>query len=529
MKTKTAIIRLVVSALALVLVPFSAQAANLVIGARAEVEMDPHFFWLSSNTAYYRHLYGHLVATDEKAQTIPDLAESFRPIDDTTWEFKLRKGVRFHDGSTFDAQDVIASFERVRTIANSPSPYTGNLRGIKETIAVDPLTIRIKTIKPEPLLPGALTTIVIIPSEIAKTAKTADFKTAKAAIGTGPYKFVSYTPGDKLVLTRNDDYWGKRPYWDNVTFKFIKDDTARVAALLGGDVDLIDFVAPADVPRLERDPKTVVHIGPSDRTIYLYLDVGRDVTPYAVDKKTGKPLAKNPLKDLRVRKAISMAIDREAMTQKVMEKLATPASQTVPPGFGGYNPDIPVTPYDPEGAKALLAEAGYPDAFGLSVQCTSDRYVNDGKICQAIGQMLARVGFDMKVETMPKAVYFPKATSRTGDSFSLFLLGWGSSASGEADTLWNLMETYDKEGGAGHYNLGNYSNPKLDALIKQATQTLDAKKRHAIEAKAMAMAMADVALIPLHYQSVIVATRKGLDYKTRADEGTQAMEASPAE
>lgn len=522
-------LRLAAGMLAAVMISLSAQAQDLTIGARAEVEMDPHFFWLSSNTAYYRHLYGYLVATDAEAQTIPDLAESFTPIGDTTWEFKLRKGVRFHDGSELDAEDVIASFERVKTIANSPSPYTGNLRGIAETIAVDPLTIHIKTTKPEPLLPGALTTIVIIPSEIAKTATTPEFKTPKAAIGAGPYKFVSFTPGDKLVLTRNDDYWGKRPYWENVTFRFIKDDAARVAALLGGDVDLIDFVAPSDAPRLDRDAKTVVHVGPSDRTIYLYTDVSRDVTPYAVDKATGKPLAKNPLKDLRVRKAISMAIDRDAMTQKVMENLATPAAQTVPPGFGGYNPDIPVTAYDPEGAKALLAEAGYPDAFGLSVQCSSDRYVNDGKICQAIGQMLARVGFDMKVETMPKAVYFPKATSRTGDSFSLFLLGWGSSASGEADTLWNLMQTYDKEGGAGHYNLGNYSNAELDALIDKATQTLDAKERHAIERQAMAMAMADVALIPLHYQSVIVATRKGLNYSTRADEGTHAMETSPAE
>ena len=526
---KLIFLRLVAGVLATVMISLSAQAESLTIGARAEIEMDPHFFWLSSNTAYYRHLYGHLTANDEKSQKIPDLAESFTPIDDTTWEFKLRKGVRFHDGSELDAEDVIASFERVRTIPNSASPYTGNLRGIIETIAVDPLTVHIKTEAPDPLLPGMLTNIVIIPSEIAKTATTPDFKTSKAAIGSGPYKFVEYVPGDKLVLTRNDDYWGERPVWDTVTFKFIKDDAARVAALLGGDVDLIDFVAPADVPRLQRDEKTVVHIGPSDRTIYLYTDVGRDVTPYAVDKATGKPLAKNPLKDLRVRKAISMSIDRDVMVQKVMEKLATPASQTVPPGFGGYNPDIPVTAYDPVGAKALLAEAGYPDAFGLSVQCTSDRYVNDGKICQAIGQMLARVGFDMKVEAMPKAVYFPKATSRTGDSFSLFLLGWGSSSSGEADTLWNLIQTYDKEGGAGHYNLGNYSNAELDALIDKASQTLDAKERHAIERKAMAMAMEDVALIPLHYQSVIVATRKGLTYTTRADEGTIAMEASPSE
>lgn len=507
-----------------------AQAQDLTIGARAEIEMDPHYFWLASNVAYYRHIYGHLVSNDPKAQKIPDLAESFTPLSDTLWEFKLRDGVRFHDGSTLDAEDVVASFERVKTIPNTPSPYAGNLRGIAETIVIDPLTIHFRTEKPEPLLPGPLTQVAIIPSEIAKTATTPDFKNPATAIGAGPYKFVSYTPGEELVLTRNDDYWGEKPIWENVTFKFIEDDAARVAALLSGDVDVIDFVSPSDVARLESDSKTDVHVGPSDRTIYFYTDMARPISSQAVDKKTGEPLDPNPFLDIRVRQAISKAIDRDAMTQKVMENLATPAAQTVPPGFGGYNPDIPLVEYDPEGAKALLAEAGYPDAFGLTVACPNDRYVNDGKVCQAIGQMLARVGFDMKVDTMPKAVYFGKAGNREGpEAFSLFMLGWGSAASGEADTLWNLMQTYDKERGIGLYNHGRYSRPDFDALVVKATQTLDADERHAIEREAMAMAMKDVALIPVHYQSVIVATRAGLKYNTRADEETHAMEVTPAE
>ena len=526
---RTTFLRFAAGLAAAATISLSAQAEDLVIGARAEIEMDPHFFWLASNVAYYRHIYGHLVSNDEKAQKIPDLAESFTPISDTVWEFKLRPGVTFHDGSELDAEDVVASFERVRTIPNTASPYSGNLRGIAETIVIDPLTIHFRTEKPEPLLPGPLTQVAIIPSEIAKTAATPDFKTT-AAIGAGPYKFVSYTPGEELVLTRYDDYWGERPLWDSVTFKFIEDDAARVAALLSGDVDVIDFVSPSDVARLESDPKTVVHTGPSDRTIYFYTDMAREVSSYAVDKETGEPLSPNPFLDIRVRQAISKAVDRDAMTQKVMENLATPAAQTVPPGFGGYNPDIPLIAYDPEGAKALLAEAGYPDAFGLTVHCPNDRYVNDGKVCQAIGQMLARVGFDMKVETMPKAVYFPRAGKREGDeAFSLFMLGWGSAASGEADTLWNLMQTYDKERGIGLYNHGRYSRADFDALVIRATQTLDAEERHAIQREAMAMAMQDIALIPVHYQSVIVATRKGLSYQTRADEETLAMEATLAE
>jgi peptide/nickel transport system substrate-binding protein len=505
-----------------------ADAADVVIGARTELAMDPHAQWLDTNTAYYNHIYGSLVRIDERSAIVADLAVSWKTISDTEWQFQLRKNVKFHDGSTFDAADVISSFERARTLSTATSPYTGAIATVKDVKAVGDTTISITTTRPDPGLLYEIANIQIIPSELAH-ATTDSFNTGASAIGTGPYKFVSYSAGDRLVLERNPDYWGKPAKWDRVTFRFIPDDAARVAALLGGDVDMIDFVPPHLIERIRSSGNAEVVTGLSDRPIFLIPDTERDASPY-IRNADGTPATKNPLKDVRVREALTVAIDRDTLAKRVMFGAATPSSQPTAPGFGGYNKTLTVPPYDPERAKKLLAEAGYPNGFGMTIHCTNDRYVNDASVCQAIGQMLSRIGLKMEVEALPRSVFFPKATNHKGkDRFSFMLLGWGNSSTGDAGAVPNILHTLDLNHGLGSWNLGHYSNPKIDKVIENAVSTMDLEKRYAGFAEAMKMAMEDHALIPLYTQSVVVGVRKGLTYATWANERTNADSLSKAE
>jgi peptide/nickel transport system substrate-binding protein len=507
-------------------IAYSAGAAEVTIGVRAEPSMDPHFLYLGTNVAFSKHLFGRLVDRDANSRKFPDLAVSWKPLDDTTWEFKLRQGVRFHDGSAFTAEDVVFSIERIPNVPNNPASYHSNTRSIVGMEIVDPHTLIVKTDKPNPVLPAQIHNVAIVSKKVAEGASTADFTSGKAAIGTGPFKFVQFIPGDRWVLERNEDYWGEKPVWDRVTFRMISNDAARVAALLGGDVDMIDFVPPTEVPHLEKNKNITVFKRPSDRVIFLVCDNIRDSSPF-VTGKDGKPLDKNPLKDVRVRRAISKAINREAICSRVMEGLAAPASQLIPEGWFSYNPEIEVERYEPESARKLLAEAGYPDGFGLTIHGPNDRYVNDAKVCQAVAQMLARIGLDMKVETMPKTVYFPRMAPPENE-FSFFLLGWGNSTTGEATHgLMAVFHSYAKGKGAGSYN-GGYSNPEFDRVAEEAVRIVDEVKREKALQQAMAVLLNDQGMVPLHTQFTIAATRKGLVYVPRADEGTLAYNLKPA-
>ena len=517
--------RVCVAALAGATLASGAAAEDLTIGSAATPTIDPHFLFLTTNIAYNTHLYGFLVARDANARRVPDLATSWTAVDDTTWEFQLRKGVKFHDGSEFTAEDVKFSIERIPNVPNNPNPYTGTIRSIIGMEIVGPHTIRFTTDGVNPYLPDDLTEVLMVSKKAAEGRTTEDFNSGVAAIGTGPYKFVEHVHGERLVLARHEDYWGEKPAWDRVTFKVISDDAARVAALLGGDVDMIDFVPPTEIGHLDADPDINVFKRPSDRIIYFFPNVRHDTSPYLTDAD-GEPLSENPLRDLRVRKAISMAINREAIAAKVMEGLAAPAGQTVPEGWFGHNPALMVETYDPEGAKQLLAEAGYPDGFGITIHGPNNRYVNDSKICQAVGQMLARIGLKVEVDTMPKSVFFSKVRVPNVE-FSFGLLGWGNSpypASGHI----GLMHSYDKDKGTGAYNRAGYANPEYDAAIQKAVSTVDDAERERLEQAAVEIAMGDVALIPMHVQFTIAAARAGIDFEPRADESTLAMNARPA-
>ena len=414
---------------------------------------------------------------------------------------------------------MIFTFERAPKVPKSPSSFALYTKG-KTIKKIDDHTIHIITQKPYPLVPNDICTINIISRKNGQGATTGDYNSGKAAIGTGPYKLIEWVPGDRLILEKNPDYWGEKAKFDRVKFKPIRSDPARVAALLAGDVEMIDVVPTADIPKLKKNPKVVLSQGVSNRVIYLHLDHDRNNSPFI----TGAG-GKNPLKDLRVRKAISKAINRPAIVERVMEGVALPAGQLLPEGFFGVSDTLKPEAYDPEGAKKLLAEAGYTKGFGLTLHGPNDRYINDAKICQAIGQMLTRIGIDTKVETMPRSVFFAKA-SRGGPggtpAFSFILVGWGAGTGEASSPLKSLLATWDKARGMGASNRGRYSNPEMDKLVGQALATVDDAKREKLLQKATEIAIQDLGIIPLHYQVNTWATRTGLAYQPRTDEATVA-------
>ncbi len=501
-----------------------AVAADLTIGIGADVTaIDPHYHNVTPNNNVAAHIFDYLVLRDERQKPIPGLAESWRTIDPLTWEFKLRKGVKFHDGSEFTAADVVASIERVPLVPNSPSPFTAYTKQIKEMTVTDPYTIRFRAAAPYPLMPTDMTQVAIISAKAAK-ASTEDFNSGKAAIGTGPYKLVRYVKGDRIDLARHDGYWGGKTPWEKVTLRLLPNDASRVAALLAGDVQAIEYVPTSDVARIRADKRLNVYKVIADRLIYLHMDSDRDVSPYVTDKD-GKPLPRNPLKDPRVRKAISKAMNRSAIVDKVMEGEAVAAGQLLADGMFGTTKNLKVEPYDPAGAKKLLAEAGYPDGFGLTIHAPNNRYVNDAKIAQAVAQMLTRVGIACRVEAIPSATYFPQATDL---KFSFMLLGW-SSGTGEASSpLKALLAAYSRDKGFGTANRGRYSNPKVDALLEQALATVEDPKREALLQRATEIAIDDTGIVPLHFQVNLWATRNGITYVPRTDENTLAHKFRPA-
>ncbi|MGH8712460.1 MAG: ABC transporter substrate-binding protein [Casimicrobiaceae bacterium] len=501
-----------------------ARATDLTIGIGADVTaIDPHYHNVTPNNNVAAHIFDYLVLRDERQKPIPGLAVSWRTVDPLTWEFKLRQGVKFHDGSEFTAADVVASIERVPLVPNSPSPFTAYTKQIKEMTVVDPYTIRFRTAAPYPLMPTDLTQVAIISAKAAK-ASTEDFNSGRAAIGTGPYKLVRYVKGDRIDLARNDGYWGGRTPWERVTLRLLPNDASRVAALLAGDVQAIEYVPTSDVARIRADKRLNLYKIIADRLIYLHLDSSRDVSPYVTDKD-GKPLSKNPLKDARVRKAISKVINRAAIVGKVMEGEAVPAGQLLAEGMFGTTRNLKVEPYDPAGAKKLLAEAGYPDGFGLTIHTPNNRYVNDARIAQAVAQMLTRIGVATRVEALPSATYFPQATEL---KFSFMLVGWSSGTGEASSSLKALLATYSRDKGFGTANRGRYSNPKVDALLEQALATVDDPKREALLQRATEIAINDTGIIPLHFQVNLWATRNGITYVPRTDEYTLAHKFRPA-
>ena len=330
--------------------------------------------------------------------------------------------------------------------------------------------------------------------------------------------FKEYVPGSHVSLTRNEGWWGDKPVWTEISLRTVTDPGARLATLLAGDLDLIESVPAQGSDRLKSDARLHLIRGISSRLVYVAMDQRRDTTPFITDK-SDKPLATNPLRDLRVRQALDCAINRQALVDRVMEGNAVPASQFLPTGAPGTAPGLEPTKYDPERAKSLLAQAGFPQGFRLTMHGPNDRYVNDSRIVQAVAQMLTRVGIETKVEVMPWAVYSGRTVA--GD-FSVFLASWGVNTGETSNPLSATVATPDKPAGLGISNDAGYSNPAVDAKLKQALRTMDESRRNAILGEACALAFADKAILPLHHEVTVWGAKKDIGYATRADQYTLA-------
>ena len=498
----------------------AAVGQTLAIASSAPVtSIDPHYHTLAPNESFDEHVFDRLVTRDPAGSMLPGLAVSWKLRDDHTWEFKLREA-RFHDGTQFTAEDVAYTLNRVPRVKNSPASFSIYTKAVTSTEIVDPHTILLHTDGPYPLLPTDLGNIFIIPHELGPDPATEDFNSGKNAIGTGPYRFISFNPGDRIEMERFDDYWGEKPHWKHVTYRIISNDASRTAALLAGDVGIIEFVPPADLPSLRKDPRVSLAEIVSNRSIYLWLDHAHDGPSPFVTGPNGEVLENNPLKDRRVRLALSLAINRQGIVDRVMEGAAIPTGQYLRPGSYSYVPDLPPTPYEPDRAKALLAEAGFPKGLRVTIHGPNDRYVNDAKIIQAVAQMWQRIGVQTTVEAMPWNNYVARAGKL---EFSIFLLGWGVGSGEGLNPLRAQIATWNPARGLGTANRGRYSNPVVDALIDQAMGTMDDGDREKIIQKAMKLAMDDVPVIELHLQKNIWATRANLVYEPRVDEATLAM------
>jgi peptide/nickel transport system substrate-binding protein len=521
MPVRSILLRLLTLAVA---APVAALAQTITVGLAADVtSIDPHFHVLGPNQNIAEHVFETLVAKDERQRLKPGLAESWRVIDDITWEVKLRRGVKFHDGSDFTAEDVAFSLARPDTIKNSPSSFTVYTKAIAGVQIVDSHTVRLKTAAPYPLMPNDLSVVPIISKRAATGASTEDFNAGRATIGTGPYRFVRWAKGDRIELVRNDAYWGAKAPWVRAAFRLITNDPARVAALLSNEVQVIEAVPTADLARLKSDPNVTLHSSISYRLIYLHLDSSRDTSPF-VTEKAGRPLDRNPLKDVRVRKAISKAINRPLIVERVMEGAAVSTGQLMADVFFGYTPKLKPEAYDLDGARKLLVEAGWPDGFGLTIHGPNDRYVNDERVAQSLAGMLTRAGIATTVVTMPSSVYFSRANRL---EFSMMLAGWGADTGEASSPLKALLATYDRDKGMGTTNRGRYSNPRMDAVLQQALATVDDARREKLLQEATELAIGDLGVIPLYHQVNVWATRRNIAYAPRTDERTYAFELKP--
>jgi peptide/nickel transport system substrate-binding protein len=478
--------------------------------------MDPHFVAAQPNLTVQQHIFDGLVRVDERGRVVPGIALSWTTPDALTWEIKLRPGVRFHDGSELTAEDVVFSLERPLSIKGSPGGFATYVKPISAKQIVDRHTLRLKTAAPYGALLQDLALVLLVSKRAAANASAEDFDSGKAAVGTGPFKLVKFARGDRVQLARHDAYWAGRPEWESVSLRIMPSDPVRTAALLSGELDAIENVPTPDLARLRKSSAHRLAQTVSWRTILLHLDQHRTAPPGVTDK-SGKPLAANPFKDLRVRQALSKAINRQAIADRIMEGLALPASSAVPPSVIGHDPATKPEAYDPEGAKKLLAAAGYPNGFAMTLATPNNRYINDEQVAQAAAQMFSRIGIATKLEAMPLSVYLGKAR---GQEFGVALLGWGSLASDLA--LRSLAATPNADKGHGAWNWAHYSNPELDRLIEQSLGTVDPARRETAARAASAFAAREVVFIPLHYQIVTWAMRRTLDYAARTDEFTFA-------
>lgn len=489
--------------------------------------MDPYPFGGAPTASLKEHVYQALVDHDDS----PLLAESWSWTDPLTLTVKLREGISFHNGEPFTTRDVVYSACRMmHRIDGKRNLLTSSMGPIKEIVTEGDHVIHFHMKAPYPLWTQKMKFLSILSASgatlpegelkyddqgdcgITKYPTRDEFDAAKASIGTGPYKLVSFDKSGSAELVRNDDYWGEKAAWEKVLIRSISNPGARLAGLLAGDFDLIENPTTEDLAALESNVDFAYTATPSWRTIFLVLDVNKDKAPGVVAPNGGNPLA-----DVRVRQAMSMAINRKAIADRLFRGNATIANQLSPKYRKGA-PELPELPFDPQKAKELMAEAGYPKGFELNFYAPSDRYANGSRVAQAVTQYLSRIGIKVSLKTQPWSVF---AKARKNREMGLFMYGWGH-PQGPAQMISFALASRDKKLGLGSSNYSNYSNPVFDKAIKAWAVETDEKKSDGFVKDAMTQAMKDLPAIPLYYQHSIWAHRADLKIEGRQDERTSA-------
>ncbi len=455
--------------------------------------MDPHSQNEGPTIAMNGQIYESLVTRDADLNLQPELAESWEAGADG-WTFKLRQGVKFHDGSDFTAEDVVFSFERAK---HEASDYKEQAKNVVSVEVIDDYTVKLVTDGPNPILPNQLTSIYMMDkgwSEANNVVAPQDFKAKEETFavrnsnGTGPFTLVSRAPDELTVLARNADWWGNDVFpgnIDKIEYRPISNAATRVAALLSGEVDFVLDPPLQDLKRIEGADGLGVSTVAQIRSIFFGMDQG-------IDQLRSSDVEGNPFKDKRVREAFNLAIDKAAIQRVVMEGLSFPTGMITPPGVLGNTPENDTSyGYDPEKAKALLAEAGYPDGFSIQLDCPNNRYNNDEKICQAAVAMLAKVGVKVNLDAIPKAQHFPKIQKRESD---FYMLGWGVPTLDSHYVFSYLLD------GKGSWNATGYDNARVNEITSAITTEIDIDKRTALIGEAWDLVKADIPYVPIHHQ-----------------------------
>ncbi|CAG1003031.1 Periplasmic dipeptide transport protein [Burkholderiales bacterium] len=463
-------------------------------------------------------IYDTLVMRDKDLKVIPGLATSWEQLNPTTWRFKLRPGVKFHDGTPFTADDVVFSIQRA---AEDTSQIRAYANAAGKPRRIDDLTVEFVTSGPNPIMLEHLVTLMIMSKswcEKNKAVKPLDFKnkeemiTSRNANGTGAFSLKAREPDVKTHLVKNPAWWGwkERKFdgnVDEIVYTPITNDATRLAALVAGNVDVINDPAPQDVPRLQQTPGIKVIEGVEQRIVFIGMDQGRDELLYSNVK------GRNPFKDRRVREALYRAIDINAINTATMRGLSKPSGAMTPSPAQTSTEIERRFGHDAALAKKLLADAGYPNGFEVQLDCPNNRYVNDEKICQALASMWTKIGIATKLVTLPRAQYFPKLEKL---DTSLYMLGWGGASTDAIFTLQPVLSTYSGKGD-GDYNYGRYSDAKFDAIVGEVKVEMSVEKRLALIRRALEIQKSEIYHLPLHRQVIPWAARSNVDIPHRAD------------
>ena len=478
--------------------------------------MDPHSQNEGLTNSVNAQVYEFLLIRDKKLKLGPGLATEWKQIDDLTWQFKLRRGVKFHDGTPFTADDVVFSMERAKAPTSQLRVYANQAGTAKK---IDDYTVEFKLPQINPIFldhANAINIMSKVWSEKNNCTTPLDYKnkeekfTSLNANGTGPFRLVSRQPDVKTIWKKNDTWWGKHEgNITSVTYSSIKNDSTRLAALISGEVDFVLDPSPQDLERLEKTPGVKVVNGLENRVVFIGMDQARDELLYSSVK------GKNPFKDKRVRQAMYQSIDIDAIKTKLMRGQAFPTGGITASPLGAFNdPAIEKRrPFDVAAANKLMAEAGYPQGFEVTLNCPNNRYINDEKICQALAAMWARINIKVRLDAQPRAVYFPRLDKL---DVSLYMLGWGGAITDAETTLTPVLRNRGANG-VGDYNYGNYKNAKLDEAAAASSKEPDAKKREALIKQALLAHNDEINHLPLHRQVIPWAARSNVSVVHRAD------------